>query len=268
MFPVTVLCLAAIGLGYIWFKPELERNIKSWIVAGVILLTLLLNLLWYLFLSRVRLRTKLITVLALAAVFFGIKGVTRVDGTLSGIGFPKLVWKWSPPRGLYLDPARPAEAGAPIATPNLLDVPQFFGTNRDGNYNGPRLARDWKLSPPKELWRHPIGPAWSAFAVVAGRAYTQEQRGEEEAVTCYDVLTGRLIWTHTNPAHFFQWQGGDGPRATPTIDRGQLFCIGATGILECLDPATGATVWSRDVLKENNLGNLTWGISGSPLVFY
>jgi outer membrane protein assembly factor BamB len=80
------------------------------------------------------------------------------------------------------------------------------------------------------------------------------------------VLTGKLLWIHSYPAHFFQWQGGEGPRATPTVDRGHVFAFGATGVLACLDAATGQRLWSRDVLKENNLENITWGVSASPLV--
>lgn len=42
--------------------------------------------------------------------------------------------------------------------------------------------------------------------------------------------------------------------------------MGATGILDCLEEATGQLVWSRDVLRENQLSNLTWGKSCSPLL--
>jgi outer membrane protein assembly factor BamB len=45
-----------------------------------------------------------------------------------------------------------------------------------------------------------------------------------------------------------------------------VFAYGATGILDCLDAATGARIWTRSVLEENKLANLEWGISASPLV--
>ena len=48
---------------------------------------------------------------------------------------------------------------------------------------------------------------------------------------------------------------------------GRVFAIGATGILDCLDATTGQKIWSRDVLGENKLENLIWGVSASPLVF-
>ncbi|MGQ5491071.1 hypothetical protein ACUH78_19730, partial [Thauera sp. ZXT1-4] len=45
-----------------------------------------------------------------------------------------------------------------------------------------------------------------------------------------------------------------------------MYAMGATGILDCLEEATGRLVWSRDVLRENQLSNVTWGKSCSPLM--
>ena len=44
--------------------------------------------------------------------------------------------------------------------------------------------------------------------MVDGRAYTQEQRGENEAVTCYELLSGKLVWIHSYPARFFNGRAG------------------------------------------------------------
>ena len=92
--------------------------------------------------------------------------------------------------------------------------------------------------------------------MVAGRTYTQEQRGEEESETCYDLLMGKLLWAHGNAIHYKQWQGGNGPRATPTVMDGRVFAMGATGFLDCLEASTGKPIWSRDVLGELKLENL------------
>jgi outer membrane protein assembly factor BamB len=60
--------------------------------------------------------------------------------------------------------------------------------------------------------------------------------------------------------------GGDGPRATPTIAAGKVYALGATGILDCLDAASGRLIWTHDILKENGLPNTVFGKSSSPLV--
>ena len=270
-FLIGVVILAIAGMIAVSLQPELERNLQSWATASITLITALLALVWLVFLSRLRWRTRLkcVAVLIVAGGVFAM--LFKVDGTVDGRGLPRFVWKWSKsaPRTSAADQAtRPVASPTSAAVPvDAMDVPQFFGPNRDGVVKNSRLTRDWSVAQPKQLWRQPVGAGWSAFAVVGGRACTQEQRGENECVTCYDLLTGRLLWTHSNPVHFSQWQGGDGPRATPTVHQGRVFTMGATGILDCLDAATGQRVWSRDVLSENKLPNLIWGVSVSPLVF-
>jgi outer membrane protein assembly factor BamB len=270
-FPTAVAILAAAGVTLIRLQPEMERNFKGWTSALVVLIALLLGLIWFLFLSRVswRLRGQILALLALT--IFGLTKALRVDGVVDGTGLPKLAWSWAPRHHAPLAalPVAAATGVNPSATalPDVADVPQFFGPNRDGVVRNAKLAPDWNATPPKQLWRAPVGAGWSAFAVVGGRAFTQEQRGENEAVTCYDLRSGQLLWAYTYPAHFQQWQGGDGPRATPTVLDGRVFAIGATGILNCLDAATGKRLWSHDVLTEHKLENLTWGVSASPLVF-
>ena len=269
--PFSTALLAAAGIAIIRLQPDLEYNFKGLFTALVVIFAVLLGLIWFLFLSRAPWRLRAITAALLALSIFGLAKALRVDGTVDGTGFPKLAWRWTPPRARQLSVALPANTVSdPHLSPALEkipDVPQFFGAARNGVAQGVKLARDWNATPPRQLWRQSIGDGWSAFAVVGGRAFTQEQLGEEEAVTCYDLLTGRLLWSHSNPVHFKQWQGGDGPRATPTVYGGRVFAIGATGILDCLDAATGQRIWSRDVLAENQLENLIWGVSASPLVF-
>jgi outer membrane protein assembly factor BamB len=115
-------------------------------------------------------------------------------------------------------------------------------------------------------WRIEVGAAWSGFAVSGSRAFTQEQRGPEECVTCYDRSTGRPLWVHSDPAHYENASTGDGPRATPTIDRGQVFTLGATGILNALDAATGERQWSVDIVKDAGAIAPAHGMVSSPLV--
>ena len=59
---------------------------------------------------------------------------------------------------------------------------------------------------------------------------------------------------------------GEGPRATPTIDRGRVFTLGSTGILNALDLRAGKRLWTRDVTAGNDSPQPDWGRSSSPLV--
>jgi outer membrane protein assembly factor BamB len=112
-----------------------------------------------------------------------------------------------------------------------------------------------------------VGAAWSGFAIVGSRALTQEQRGDLESVSCYEAETGRLLWTHGDPARYFTTIAGEGPRCTPTIVSNRVYALGATGLLNCLDLHTGHPVWQRNIAEDASTKVPDWGFSGSPLVF-
>jgi outer membrane protein assembly factor BamB len=210
----------------------------------------------------------------LACGYFALLRWEGIDATVR----PEMRWRWSPTSeqrfltshqsAIHRD--RAAATGNSISwTLRPGDCPEFRGPRRDGVVAGIQLASDWDTEPPKLLWRNRVGPGWSSLIVVDNHVVTQEQRGDAEAVVCYEAATGREIWFHEDAGRFDEKLAGVGPRATPTYRDGRIYTFGAKGKLNCLTAETGSVVWSRDTTIDADVDAAdipTWGYSVSPLV--
>lgn len=248
-----------------------ESSFRYPAALALALLTTVILVLWFVSTSPWR-RTTRISVAGLVAILLIALGASiRTEGW-SGDMVPRLTWRWSNKPDVALAHSTEVQdlvsgERANLSATSSHDFPQFLGPDRDGKLGSVRLNRDWTANPPREMWRRPVGAGWSGFAVVGDYALTQEQRGPDELVVCYKLLTGEPVWAHAHPGvRFSETMGGDGPRATPTIVGGKVFALGATGILDCLAGEDGRVVWTRDIVKENGAEVPDWGKSGSPLV--
>lgn len=271
-FPLAVLVLAAVALGAVWsINPDvLERGWQMMVSYLIGLATLAVVLAWFLFFSGIPARVRIVSFLLLALVCGGaVASVRQVDFT--GDMVPVFSFKWQPPPEEVLEQHRAAaekdESQVALSPIRETDMAEYRGANRDGIVVGPPLQREWETQAPKQLWRQPVGGGYASFAVVGDAAVTIEQRRDKEAVVCYDAGTGRERWVYDYPAAFREPMGGDGPRSTPTIRGGKVYSLGATGLLSCLDASTGAEIWKVNVLEENAVPNIEWGMCSSPLVY-
>lgn len=281
----AVACLAQAVLWTLWWEDPTHFKMSVLFVWPAALFSLLV---WWTFFSGWSRAVRFGTVgagLGLIGLFFSLFQLERFDGDMVPTRI-RPVWvprveqqaeeylKQLPPQP-HPNENSQADEVEPVAplVATAEDWPGYRGPAHSGLVPGVTLRTDWSSKPPRELWRHPVGRAWSSFAVVGDLAFTQEQRGLDEAVVAYRLESGEPVWVHQYDQKFVaaDAQGGTGPRATPQFDEGMLYTLGATGVLHCLDAATGRVEWMADILKdagtaEAPVPNLGWGAAASPLV--
>lgn len=267
-WPVLLIAvLSLLIVAVIWAPDASHRQQQVMQTTSLLVVTLLLLVLWLLLFSRLSLKVRLVS-FAAVILFLGLSAALFRIGGVSGDLVPIPEWRWTS-RGhpsVTEHTLQPGDQISGAATGSPSDYPQFLGSGRNATLPGVRLMSDWSNHPPRLVWRQPVGAGWSAFAVAGQVAVTQEQHGEQEQVVCYDLKSGRVRWRHSDTARYESTIAGVGPRATPTIVKDRVYTFGATGILNCLDLASGRKVWSKDTLKENGAKINTWGMSCSPLV--
>ncbi|MDF2377085.1 MAG: PQQ-binding-like beta-propeller repeat protein [Verrucomicrobiales bacterium] len=285
----SFLRLASLGLValfgpavYVWIQLQ-EMTYLNWFLVGTVILWALLFGLWHLIFGRVQFGKRL-------ARFFGVIGgflvlgfilsqLLRYEGSASGSSFPKLAWVWEPEDSGADEPSEFVQTDLSEEEERLVramgDSTDFLGPDRNGTFPAASFSMEWSENPPELLWRRPVGKAWSGFAVKGHYAVTQEQAADAERVLCLDLFTGDEIWKHDNPGTRLLLvkeenqgaaMGGDGPRSTPVIDENNVFALGATGILNCLDLATGNEIWTRNVISDFDGEVQKWGSANAALI--
>lgn len=257
---LLVVLLATWRLAVVWLGEAGQRQDRVVPTLAIVGTAAVALVLWLLLLSRLpgRSRVRLgLGLLVLSGLSIGLFEMRGVSGDL----IPDIRFRWG-----GAAPQSEAQQQAAVVERTATDYPQFLGPQRNAVVPNVRLATDWQAQPPKELWRQTVGDAWSSFAVVGSALLTQEQRGDQEAVVRYDLETGQLVWVFHYPGAFESVIGGNGPRATPTIEGDRVYSLGSTGVLSSLDLQTGELRWQKDLAQEHGATRPEWGYAGSPLL--
>jgi outer membrane protein assembly factor BamB len=154
-----------------------------------------------------------------------------------------------------------AAAAMPVAA---VDWPQWRGPQRNGISSESGWLLRWPAGGPRRLWTAQVGEGFSSVAVQGGRVYTMGNAGNRDTVYCLAAGTGRVLWRYSYPC-----PGGDqsGTRATPTVEANRVYTFSREGQAFCLNAASGARIWGRDLQRETGAPPPRWGFSGSPLVY-
>ena len=157
------------------------------------------------------------------------------------------------------------------------DWPQYRGL--DQGVVSEKVDLKWPAAGPKTLWEIPTENGFSSFAISGGKAYTQVNRdlngSPRELCVALDAASGKELWFADIAEGKYKPggnsgakgnNGGDGPRGTPTISAGRVYCYTQDLVLHCLDAATGKLVFKKDVMQDHAGRNIAWNSAMSALV--
>src|SRR5687767_11354441 len=117
------------------------------------------------------------------------------------------------------------------------DWPQWQGPDRNAVSKETGLLKEWPTEGPPLAWKASgIGRGMGGIAVSKGQIYTTGDDGDVTAwLYALNESDGKPIWKAEigrggNPGNMFK---PFGPRATPTIDGGQIYILSQQGDLVC-----------------------------------
>ena len=93
--PIAIAALAVANVVRVRLSGDLDSMFKNMQTMLTIVVSVLLLFVWWLFLTRLRWRTRLagLALFILGAV--GLKQTVRFDGSVDGSGKPRIVWRWT-----------------------------------------------------------------------------------------------------------------------------------------------------------------------------
>lgn len=147
------------------------------------------------------------------------------------------------------------------------DWPRFLGPDTTGVSRELNLQLDWPDSGPVELWRLPLGAAYSAPVALGERLVVFHRLADEEVLDCLNTESGELLWRFAYPTDYVDQLGfNGGPRSSPAIDGDRVYSFGAEGVLSCVDLASGSLFWQRDLHEEYGVPQNFFGVGVSPVI--
>jgi outer membrane protein assembly factor BamB len=141
---------------------------------------------------------------------------------------------------------------------------QYRGPRQDGSTS--ETLAGFPKDGPRDLWRVQLGTGLSSVTVADGHVYSAGYKDGREVLWCLDAKTGKPQWTQAWPAKLGDYMFEGGPRATPTVNEGRVYMLGADGHLACVNASNGKPVWSKNLVSDFGGRRPDWGFSSSPTV--
>jgi len=154
-------------------------------------------------------------------------------------------------------------------SPPAREWAQWRGPNRDGIVPAAQAPADWPAAF-GSAWRVEVGEGYSSPVVAGTRVFVHSRKDPKELVTAIDLTSGKTVWQQVYDASYqknqYAVRMGKGPNATPLVAGARLFTLGATGMLNAWDTASGTRLWEQNYTQEVDFSKLFCGTAASPVL--
>ncbi|MDR3095296.1 MAG: PQQ-binding-like beta-propeller repeat protein [Bacteroidales bacterium] len=136
--------------------------------------------------------------------------------------------------------------------------------DRTGIYKETGLQKSWTEEGPALRWNYNgLGEGHSSVAISSDKIYVTGLTDGKGYIYVFD-LNGKLL---NKKEYGSEWDKSyNGTRGTVTIDAGRVYLISGLGDVICLTENNLDIVWQKNMLKDFEADNITWGICESPLI--
>ncbi len=152
-----------------------------------------------------------------------------------------------------------------VITIEAQDGTRWRGPEATGVYHETGLMDTWPAGGPEILWHFDgLGQGFSSPVFADGKIYLTGMELTLGYIYCLSI-DGKLLW---KKPYGPEWtESYSGSRSSPTIAGGKIYIMSARGRLVCMDARNGSVLWSKDLLKEFDGRNLTWGMTENLVVY-
>ena len=119
----------------------------------------------------------------------------------------------------------------------------------------------------ERVWSRPLGSAYSGVLVVDGRLVTTFSDGASDYLVALDASSGAEQWRYRiSDTYKGRPNSDDGPLATPALDGGVVYGLGATGELFAVSLEEGKERWRLDLVADFGAVMPHFGFTTAPTV--
>ena len=151
-----------------------------------------------------------------------------------------------------------------LAVSQAQEPTRWRGPSGTGIYQETGLLKQWPAEGPEIAWTYDqLGQGHSSAVVDQGFVYTTGMIDGKGYLFKFE-MEGNLVYKKPYGPEFTEsWYG---TRGSPVVAGDRIYLVSGHGKLVCLDNSNGNILWSKELFKDFDGKNITWGKNETPVV--